>query len=699
MVLCSLCSTIPFGSLPDHPPDKGLTLAGDMNECPVLIIDPEHKEPYGFPWHQDLNSLAESASSCPLCAIVQEGFQKWLGYFEESQRKPFYAEFKETYAESVPHGQRLFLTRRYGGGPGFIVLARETTRRWSSLYLLTGVVFSVRKENPAFQELQLQPPELDSGSMHSLNIAGSFLAECQEKHERCSTKPVILPSRVIDTGLENDVVKLIEPRGQSGTYACLSHCWGGELILATTQETIQRKKTGIPLDELPKTFLDAVKIVRHLGIRYIWIDSLCIVQDDADDWARESARMHDVYSNAHLTIAANHASKPSEGCFHIRSPRPSCDVDLPGYASNVHIEMLFVSDEMDWEAGEFLSEPLSRRGWALQERILSQRTLHYNTRQMYYECNHGIVGEDGCHQERMLCSLDALFGLNKGEIVKRYDIDPSPDSHSATRIDEILSIWDAIVWKFGHRKLTNPSDKLPATSGFSKLFEKHLRCQYVAGFWSDSLIQSLSWRALGREKYPVHNVGPSWSWVSYPGVAANGHGSRLRPVTQLLEWKVEFKNESNPYGEINSAWIRVRGPVTPLLSAKVDYTDVNLRMQKLGYLPHPLMRTPYSENDEEVIQIELDHEEVAGSEKWKEMDLHLLLLSFFLPESETDTDNQDTPGEEDTDELESTHMCLVVTGDARDPGRMKRVGLARVYGPLAKRIRADETNCREVILV
>ncbi|KAK6827546.1 heterokaryon incompatibility protein-domain-containing protein [Apiospora arundinis] len=663
-------------------------------------MDPEYKEPYGFPWHQDLDSLADSASSCPLCAVVQEGSQKWLGHFEEFRRKPINAVFKETYTGSVPHGQRLLLTRRYGGGPGFIVFTRETMRRRSALYILTGVVFSVRKENPAFHELQLQPPDLDSGSMHCLTIASSFLAECQEKHEECSTKPVILPSRVIDTVLEDDVVKLIEPRGQSGTYACLSHCWGGELILTTTQQTIQRNKTGIPLDELPKTFLDAVKIVRHLGIRYIWIDSLCIVQDDADDWARESARMHEVYSNAQLTIAANHASKPSEGCFHIRSPRPSCDVDLPGYASNVHVEMLFVSDEIDREGGEFLSEPLSRRGWALQERLLSQRTLHYNIRQMYYECNHGIVGENGWHQERMLCNLDTLLGLNKEETAKHHDTEPNLDSYREAHVNKVLAFWDSIVWKFGHRRLTKFSDKLPAISGFSKLFEKHLRCQYIAGFWSDSLIQSLSWDAFGGDNDSIHNVGPSWSWVSYPGAAAAiGGPPELRPVAELMEWKVELKNESNPYGEISSAWIRVRGPMTPLLSVKVDVTDIDLRMQKLGYFTNPLMRTPYSENDEEVIQIELDYKEVARSERWKEMDLHLLLLSFFLPESETNNDNQDTPEEEDVDELESTHICLVVTSDARDPGCMKRVGVARVYGPLAKRIRADETNCREVILV
>ncbi|KAK7917749.1 hypothetical protein PG985_011357 [Apiospora marii] len=699
MGICSLCSTIPFGSLPDPPSYESWFRIGDQSECPAFSVKPTENDAYGLPWHQDLASLATVSNACPLCAVVQEGFQKWLGYFEESRRTEFFTEFKDVYNETVPHGQRLFLVKRFGGGPGFIVLAKQPAmRKRLCLCILTGVVFSVSKENPSFHYFQLQPPDLDSGSPYSMGIAASFLAECEEKHEKCFKCPALLPSRVLDTGSSNDMVKLVEPRGQSGTYACLSHCWGGEMALATTQQTIQRNEAGIPLAELPKTFLDAIQIVRKLGIRYIWIDSLCILQDDADDWARESARMHDVYSNAYLTIAANHAKNSSEGCFNIRSPRPSCDVDLPGYASNVHVELLFVTDEIDWDHGQFLSEPLSRRGWALQERVLSQRILHYNTRQMYYECNQGLVGEDGCRQRRLFCSLDVLFRSDDHDTHQVQD--KETESNNKGNRNEMFCLWDSLVWMFGKRTLTKSSDRLPASSGLSKLFQNHLRFQYVAGFWSDSLIQNISWRALDKAKSPLQGVGPSWSWVSYTGTAANHSDTPRKSIARVLEWKVDLKNKHNPFGEVNSAWLRIHGPLIPLLAAKVDFTDDDLRRQKVGLQPRPQMRTSYGDDDEEcLVRVELDYEEVAISERWKELQLYLLVLHSSLPPdtlgSETKIDGQETADDFDVD-----CRCLVVAcTDQQDPGRMKRVGLSWVGGPLVKMILGDETNCREVILV
>lgn len=115
---------------------------------------------------------------------------------------------------------------------------------------------------------------------------------------------------------------------------------------------------------MPKTFVDAITITRHLGIRYIWIDSLCICQDDAEDWARESARMCNVYSKAHLILAANRSSDCSLGCFHVRDPRPQASLELPGIMGKVHATLLFPSDQQcSWQPGEFAHEPLSKRGW------------------------------------------------------------------------------------------------------------------------------------------------------------------------------------------------------------------------------------------------------------------------------------------------------------------------------------------------
>lgn len=143
---------------------------------------------------------------------------------------------------------------------------------------------------------------------------------------------------------------------------------------------METRKSGIHLPDLPRTFLDAIIIARLLKLDYLWIDSLCICQDDAEDWARESSLMMSVYSNAHLVIAAGHATDSSVGIFHTRPSRATCKIPLSSYAdgdentaSNVYALLLSPSDEYGFYGGDFKTEPLSQRGWAFQERVLARR--------------------------------------------------------------------------------------------------------------------------------------------------------------------------------------------------------------------------------------------------------------------------------------------------------------------------------------
>jgi hypothetical protein len=95
----------------------------------------------------------------------------------------------------------------------------------------------------------------------------------------------------------------------------LSHCWGPAQLITTTANTIEQKKAGIPLEDLPQTFKDAVALTRNLGIRYLWIDSLCIKQLDKDDWEREASKMGSVYLHSYLNIAATSSAEGRAGCF------------------------------------------------------------------------------------------------------------------------------------------------------------------------------------------------------------------------------------------------------------------------------------------------------------------------------------------------------------------------------------------------
>lgn len=154
--------------------------------------------------------------------------------------------------------------------------------------------------------------------------------------------------------------------------------------------------------DLPKTFQDAICITRHLGIRFLWIDCMCIFQDNPEDWAYESARMTNLYSNAHVIIAAGRAKNSSEGCFHVRESRTTSAAYLPDIG-RVTLRKLIPIDSANIRMEEFPDEPLSQRTRALQERVLGRRIVHYNKRQMYFECNHGLGSEGGCGSEERYC--------------------------------------------------------------------------------------------------------------------------------------------------------------------------------------------------------------------------------------------------------------------------------------------------------
>lgn len=160
---------------------------------------------------------------------------------------------------------------------------------------------------------------LEPKSKQFCEMISAWIKDCQDDHSACkSSNPLgTLPSRVIDVGSPDGKTapRLCDTGGEPGDYIALSHCWGGRQPLITTKENISSMRTCIPWGELPNTFQDAITVTRMLGLRYVWIDSLCIVQDDAQDWEREAAKMALIFEAAYLTIAATAASNGSVCIF------------------------------------------------------------------------------------------------------------------------------------------------------------------------------------------------------------------------------------------------------------------------------------------------------------------------------------------------------------------------------------------------
>lgn len=423
-----------------------------------------------------------------------------------------------------------------------------------------------------------------------------------------------------------------------------------------------------------------MKTIRHLGIRHLWVDSLCICQDDPHDWARESARMADIYSNACLVIAANHADDAYGGCFHTRSTQPSCQVNLPGYADNVHVRFVFISDEIDWDRGGFPSEPLSKRAWGLQERALARRVLHFNSRQLCFECDNGIVSEDGSRQARP-----------HGHLPRLHQSVVQPDQ------EDPHTLWYSLIWEYGLRDLTYATDKLPAMSGFAKLLSKGIGAEYVAGIWSNALTDGLAWQGLG-SRQPAsqdHYVGPSWSWASYGGVAAMTQSPENQhiDIATVLDWKVELKSEANPFGALSGAWLHIRGSIIPL-SASEGTDDIALKFKRAGLTPIVRATTSYVKGDESSHNISFDYDEIPRSGKWRTMSLKVLLLAGFAS-----ADGNDEDKDEGKEIDRSVFGLVVIDAGNSNANEMQRVGWMSLHTREAERIQGEEANWRTVKLI
>ncbi len=233
--------------------------------------------------------------------------------------------------------------------------------------------------------------------------AEKWIQACGQTHQDCTVQSPPLPTRVIDVGEDrtSGVVRLVENSSAtaSGRYVALSHCWGRSNLPTTTKENRKQRLESISLQEMSKSFAEAIAVTRFLGLRYIWIDSLCIVQNDFEDWEAEAAKMHLVYSNAFLTVSITGAKDGSVGCFPGLANKKYAKLPYAGkgcMSGDIYATALPPVKEADTDRYIIMgTEPLSDRGWCFQERVLSRRILHFASDQMYFECLNGFLGEDG----------------------------------------------------------------------------------------------------------------------------------------------------------------------------------------------------------------------------------------------------------------------------------------------------------------
>ncbi|KAG4423022.1 hypothetical protein IFR04_003798 [Cadophora malorum] len=359
------------------------------------------------------------------------------------------------------------------------------------------------------------PPAHLKVNRDALSLLGRYAEDCFLERGKCShlrrpnidssSLPPLLPRRFIDIGNLNvdptSSLHLHESiQDERGLYTTLSHRWGSEITYKTTIENIKNRRDGIDFEELPMSFKDAISVTRALGIRYLWIDAICIVQNDHSDWMDQAPRMGKIYKDSHCTIAAHSAQKSSDGFLESESSLNPTKV-VPCLSLEAGPGQICIGIPRSFKETIDCSY-INQRGWVLQELTLSQRTAHFSNGYIYWDCPHTTTPRSvGCLAETSIQTSLALKIKGTGA--------------------DFVESWMDLVTVYSKCELTYGTDKLAAISGIAAEWQGHLGegggTGYHSGLFECTLPQSLLWFSGGGSLKRIEKRAPSWSWASADG--------------------------------------------------------------------------------------------------------------------------------------------------------------------------------------
>ena len=388
-------------------------------------------------------------------------------------------------------------------------------------------------------------------------------------------KSTMLPKRVVDLGVDDGDLRrdlrLLETDGESAAYVALSHCWVNRDILTTSRSSLAAHLMSIPFSAIPLAFQEASMVCRWLGVRYLWIDSLCILQGDWSDWEDQASNMDSIYENAFFSIAAHgHAGGlgsiiPSPKEYEIPTRLPYLEKKIRVRRIPVHSFLSPVGPVIEG-IGEKAPDEISGRGWCYQERILSSQILHLTPFEVLHEDRTGRI--------RCQCSdSHSFFLLNIRRPSLEFSKDPS-------------RLWRTIVEQYSQKAFTCPWDILPGLAGIARRFHRDYPFgQYLAGLWYRDLARWLCWKSVrtalwgavrsGCERCGVwprqlpepppreNYIVPSFSWASKAGACSfleSVWASDFKQVMQIRQIQMESAQE-NPFGRVTACSIQLRGLV------------------------------------------------------------------------------------------------------------------------------------------
>ncbi|KAJ2984637.1 hypothetical protein NUW58_g5953 [Xylaria curta] len=316
------------------------------------------------------------------------------------------------------------------------------------------------------------------------------------------------PTRLIDVGPpDSPTIRLrYTHRVKPGNYVALSHRWGDAApheTFGATRAIIDELSQGFDLNKLPMNFQDAVKVTRELKIQFLWIDSICIIQDDSADWEAESRHMEQVFSSAYCVLAADSSECTSAGFLHPHSPRRFVALE---YRDG---NPFYVCESIDNFHGDVELGELNKRGWVLQERALARRTIHFTDSQMYWECGEGIRCE----------TLTKMINL------KSSILGDAHFPHNATNLENggKINVHQSLYERYSRLAFTDIRDRPIAIIGLEDRLVRDFNTRGKYGILECFLHRSLLWKR-GDDEIELRRIDlledrkiPSWSWLAYQG--------------------------------------------------------------------------------------------------------------------------------------------------------------------------------------
>ena len=449
-----------------------------------------------------------------------------------------------------------------------------------------------------------RPIARDPVSARTVKDVCNWLKLCDEEqhgyHKICSlSERAYIPTRLIKIAGGPDQLQLkivndddMEEHDRS-IYAALSYCWGGDQPNKLTQGSYDLYKGKIPWETLPKAIQDSARTVHALGFHYIWIDSMCIIQDSKEDKEAEISQMTKVYAHATLTVVNKRGDKVTDGFLHPRTlPSGTSSIQFRTNDGQTHRLTLLFRDVYHEEE----NVAINTRGWTLQEYLLSRRRLVIGTWSTEWHCRQHVRDyNDGWNPRGRSAGIplddtdgwagEGPFESKEAESVYRssfidaamfFSVNPEYPSGELSR-DHVHYSWLEIVEAYSSRSVTEPEDRAPAISGIAGRFATFIPKRYIAGVWEDMMPQSLFWRRHGIvTNRPVRYRGPSWSWMSIDSGVKHDFSEDY--ICEVLSIEYVHKSADALYEAVRSATLHIKGPA---LSVEWRYTRQD--RQRQGY--------------------------------------------------------------------------------------------------------------------